>query len=79
MENTKKLYKVTLKGMTYNSFGMAYGNSYVIAENTEEAYKKVLKFLEEHKLGSSRDRELDKIELIADSYRYTNLDYLLHL
>ena len=43
MENRKKLYRVTLKGMTYNSTGVAYGSSYVIAENSDEAYQKVKK------------------------------------
>jgi len=79
MENRKKLYRVTLRGMTYNSTGVAYGLSYVIAENPDEAYKKVRKFLDDNNLGFSEDRELDKIELIADSYRYTDVGYLLHL
>ena len=79
MENRKKLYRVTLKGMTYNSTGVAYGSSYVIAENSDEAYQKVRKFLNENDLGFTKDRELDKVELIADSYRYTNVGCLLHL
>jgi len=79
MENRKKLYRVTLKGMTYNSTGVAYGSSYVIAENSDEAYQKVRIFLNENDLGFSKDRELDKVELIADSYRYTDVGCLLHL
>ena len=51
--------------MTYNSTGVAYGSSYVIAENSDEAYKKVRKFLDENDLGFTKDRELDKVELIA--------------
>jgi hypothetical protein len=78
MENRKKLYRVTLKGMHYNT-GIAYGHSYVIAENSDEAYQKVLNFLNENNLGFSKDRELDKVELIADSYRYTNVGCMLHL
>lgn len=46
--------------MTYNSTGVAYGSSYVIAENSDEAYQKVRKFLNENDLGFSKDRELDK-------------------
>lgn len=79
MGNRKKLYRVTLKGMTYNSTGVAYGSSYVIAENTDEAYQKVRMFLDENDLGFSKDRELDKVELIADSYRYTDVGCLLYL
>lgn len=74
-----KLYRVTLKGMTTSSTGISYGVSYVVAENTDEAYKKVRKFLDENDLGFSKDRELDKIEVIADSHRHTNLGILLHL
>lgn len=65
--------------MTHNSTGIAYGVSYVIAENTDEAYNKVRKFLDEKDLGFFKDRELDKIELIADSYQYTHIGCLLHL
>lgn len=79
MENKKKLYRVTLRGMTCNSAGVAYGSSYVIAENSDEAYKKVRKFLDDNKLGFSKYRELDKVELIADSNRYTDVGCLLHL
>lgn len=79
MDKKLKLYRVTLRGMTYNSTGVAYGSSYVIAENSDEAYKKVRKFLDENELGFYKDRELDKVELIADSYRYTDTGCLLHL
>jgi len=79
MENTKKLYRVVLRGMTINSTGAAYGVSYVIADNCDEAYQKVRKFLDENDLGFTKDRELDRVELIADSYRYTGTGCLLHL
>lgn len=68
----KKLYKVTLRGMTTSSSGVAYGISYVSAENPTEAYEKVKTFLDKEDLGFCRDRELDKVELIADSARYPN-------
>ena len=79
MEGTKKLYRVTLKGMTYNYTGTAYGVSYVVAENSHEAYLKVKKFLQSKNLGNSKDRELDKIELIAEDYQYTNTGNILYL
>lgn len=75
----KKLYRVTLKGMTYNSTGIVYGVSYVVAENSDKAYQKVRDFLEEKDLGVSEHRELDKVELIADSYQYTDVGCLLYL
>lgn len=75
----KKLFRVTLKGMTYCYLGVAYGVSYVVADNSDEAYLKVKKFLDEKGLGNPKDRELDKVELIADSYHYTNAGNLLYL
>ena len=41
--------------------------------------KKLKKFLNENDLGFPKDRELDKVELIADSYHYTDVGCLLHL
>ena len=73
-----KLYKVTLRGMINNST-KGYGSSYAIAENSDEAYKKVKKFLDENNIGFTGDRELNKVELIADTYRYTPTHCLLHL
>lgn len=66
-----KLFRVTLRGMTDS-----YGTSYVVAEDAGQAYKKVKTFLDEKDIGFSKQRELDKIELIADSYQYTSLTIL---
>ena len=60
------LYKVTLKGMTYRVSGPAYGLSYVVADNMDDAYNQVKAFLDEKDYGFKSDRELDKVELIAD-------------
>ena len=79
METTKKLYKVTLRGMTHNSTGTKYGISYVVANDSEEAYRKVRKFLDKEDMGFSKERELDKIELLAEDYQYTNTNYMLFL
>ena len=77
MEKTKKLYRVTLKGMTYSSTGVVHGISYVVAKNSEEAYQKVREHLDEKDLGFSGDRELDKIELIAEAWDYTDVKTML--
>ncbi len=74
-----KLYKVTLKGMTYSCNGTAYGISYVVAENPDIAYKKIREFLDKNDLGFPRERELDKIELLAEDYQYTNTGCILYL
>ena len=78
MEN-KKLFRITLRGMIFNSTGIAYGVSYVVADNSDEAYQKVKKFLDDNDIGFAKERELDKVELIADSYRYTGVENLLYL
>ncbi len=79
MENRMKLFRVTLKGMTYSSTGVIHGVSYVVAENCDEAYQKVKTFLDEKDLGFSGDRELDKVELIADTSQYTEVKTMLFL
>jgi hypothetical protein len=79
MEQTKKLFRVTLKGMTINSTGISYGISYVIAENSNEAYKKVRNFLDKEDLGFSHERELDTVELLAEDYYCTDVRTLLFL
>ena len=77
--NEQKLYKVTLKGMTFSSTGSCYGVSYVIAEDSHKAYMKVKKFLDDNNLGFTKDRELKTVELIASSYQYNNIGFILHI
>ena len=75
----KKLYRVILKGMTHNSTGVAYGDSFVIAEDSNEAYLKVRKFLDEHDLGFTNDRCLESVQLIAEDYQYTPTGHILFI
>lgn len=77
---TSKLYRVTLRGMTSTwGSGTAYGVSYVVAKNTDEAYQKVRKFVNDKDLGYSYQRELDKVELTAEDYQYTGTGTMLFL
>lgn len=70
---TKKLYRVTLRGMTYNSGGnVVHGTSYVVSTNSEEAYKKVREYLDKKDIGFSGDRSLRNIELLAEDYEFTD-------
>lgn len=69
-----KLFKVTLRGM-YDSYGI----SYAVADNAGEAYEKVKSYLDEKKIGFASERELDKVELLADSYKYTPIKTILYL
>ena len=75
---TKKLYIVTLKGMRFSYSGnIVRGISYVIAENPDEAYKKVRNYLDKKDIGYAGERTLEKIELIAEDYEYTFTGHLL--
>lgn len=76
---SKKLYRVTLRGLNYSSTGITYGSSYVVAANTDEAVLKVQSELLKSNIGSDRDRELDKVELLADTLYYPNCGTVLYL
>ncbi len=65
-----KLYKVTCKGMTTSSTGVAHGISYVLAGDPTDAYETVRTNLDRRDLGSDKDRELACIELIAENVDY---------
>ncbi len=68
------LYRVTLRGMQ-NSYGV----SYVVAHDPGEAYKMVRKALADDSLGRDADRVLDKVELLAEAYKYTDCGTILYL
>jgi len=74
-----KLYLVTLKGMTYSSTTVAYGTSYVIAEDAQKAVDKVQSYLNEKNIGFRRERELDSVTLLADSTQYPDCGCKLYL
>lgn len=69
-----KLYRVKLRGMA-----SSYGVSYVVADNPDHAYKRVRKYLDVRDLGFSKDRELDTIELLAETGDYPACQTQLHL
>lgn len=77
IESEYKLYRITLKGMTYSTTGVVYGISYAIAKDSAEAYKKVRTFLDDEDIGFSGNRVLDKIELIAESKHYPECHTIL--
>jgi hypothetical protein len=79
MTPNQKLYKVTLKGMTYSSTGPARGISYVVATDPTEAYERLRLFLDKEKYGYERERELHTIELMAEAFNYTNCGHILFL
>ena len=62
-----------------NSSGLDRGTSYVVAKDTGEAYKLVRKFLDENDIGFDKNRALISIELLADTYMYTDHKHMLFL
>lgn len=74
-----KLYRVTLRGVFGSNITMNYTVSYVIAEDSNLAYLKVKNYFDEKDYGFSKERELDKVELIADSKEYNDCLTMLFL
>jgi len=76
-----KLYRVTLRGMTTTvaNTTTAYGCPYVVANDSTEAINKVQKYLYDKGLGCANERELDKIELLAEEGDYPNCNIQLFL
>ncbi len=73
-----KLYRVTIRGMGALTSGQVNRQvSYVVADNAEIAYKTVRKYLDEKDLGFGWERELDKIELLAEEKDYTDTGHML--
>lgn len=75
MEPIKKLFRVNLRGLKSSVFG----SSYVIAQDSNEAYQKVRKHLDEKNYGFSKERELESVELIAENIDYTDTQKRLFL
>jgi hypothetical protein len=71
-----KLYKITIKGGTSAS-GTDYNTAYVVASDPAAAYKKYRSFLDKEDLCFTDEREMKKIELIADQDRYGECGTLL--
>jgi len=74
-----KLYRVTLRGMTYSATGTVYGRNYVIAKDSNEAYKQVKDFLDLGGIGFGHEREMDKIELLATTESHNDTRCMLFI
>ena len=74
-----KLYRVTCRGMTSTIGGnVAHGLAYVVAENSADAYQRVRTELDNIDLGFAKDREMDKVELLAEEGMYPNCGHRLY-
>ncbi len=66
-----KLYKVTLRGMTTGiGSNTINGIACVVASDPKRAFEEVKKYVDENDLGFHHERELSKIELIAEEGDY---------
>jgi hypothetical protein len=72
-KDTLKLFRVSIKAIG------RYKNSYVVATNTDTAYKLIKNFLDSKDLCFSKDRELESIELLAEAYEYPDCGINLFL
>ena len=68
-----KLYRVTCRGMQDT-----YGTAFAVAENSEDAYRKVRMGLDVRNLGFARERELLRVELLADDALYPDCQTILY-
>ena len=75
----QKLYRVILRGMTHNSTGTAYGDCYVVARTSEEAYQQVREFLDKEDIGFDHERELHSVELLAEQARFPRCRTMLYM
>ena len=65
-----KLYRVKLRGMQHSTVSTRYGISYVVAEDPTKAYNLVKKYVDDEDLGFSQDREMESVELLAETGGY---------
>ncbi len=71
-----KLFRVTVRGM----HSSPYGVTYVVSDNPNDAYGQVKHYLDTggiDGIGYEKDRELEKIELIADTVDFPKCGIML--
>lgn len=74
-----KLYRVTLRGMTSSIGSVCHGTPYVVANDPTSAYETVLSYVNKKDYGFGPERELDKIELLAETGDYPECGQQLFL
>ena len=72
-----KLFLVTLKGMQSNPTGTPWGIAYVVSADTNGAYNAHKRLVDQMDVGFRHERELESIELLAESSRYPECRRLL--
>jgi hypothetical protein len=77
---TMKLYLVKLRGMRSEiPSDTKWGESYVVAPDPTEAYRRVREYLADKDIGFSAERELDSITLLAEDVTYPECRVKLYL
>lgn len=74
-----KLYRVQLKGMRKVGSEPNYQESYVVANDAEQAYQSIRTYLKEKYDRASVDIALDSIKLIAEAGEYPGCQTVLFL
>ena len=72
------LYKVSLR-CGNSPVGTQYGDSYVVAEDSEKAYTKVKTFLDEKDIGFTKERVLRSVTLLAEATDHPECRTILFL
>ena len=75
----RKLYRVTCRGMTSSFSSIIHGIAYVVATNPTEAYEKLRNYLDTAELGFRREREMEKVELLAEETKYPDCGIALFI
>ena len=78
MKKTAKLFLVNLRGLS-SMTGVQRNKNYVVANDTNEAYKKVRDWLDSKEYGFRYERELESIELLAENCEYTDVRIMLFI
>lgn len=74
-----KLYRIKLKGLHGAGIDTDYGHPYVVANDPNEAFKKVQDYLNVKDYGFSSERVMDTIELLAEEGDYPDCKIQLFL
>ena len=74
-----KLFLVTLRGLNAYTTSVSYHKSYVVADNSDVAYKKVREYLDTKDYGFTSDRGMGNVQLLADEGEFNDTGTRLFL
>lgn len=68
------LYRVNLQGCKTSITSKSMSGAYVVAETLDSAYNQVRQWLDKEGYGWEHERDLESIELLAETYFYGSKD-----